>query len=178
MKKVSKMATDPEFGAVAIMASVYNEQGQTVDTYQLDKRQSLAVSARLNVALLMRIVDRWLLLEEQAQNRAPAIAYKRDTAKLLTDMIKATRERDGDEVKNYDYPNGHKFCNRALTGKYAPIDETTLDAYDLILLGKIREKAAVLFAIPMDKDERKKLMDDFVTNYRTKCPRTQIEQAA
>ena len=30
-----------------------------IETYQLNKRQSIAVAARLNTALLMRIIDRW-----------------------------------------------------------------------------------------------------------------------
>ena len=44
MKKVLSMAEEPEFGALAIMAIVYNSQGQTIDTCALDKRQSIAVS--------------------------------------------------------------------------------------------------------------------------------------
>ena len=70
MNTVSKMATDPEFGAVSKMDTVYNDSGQTVETYQLDKRQSIAVAARLNVALLMRVIDRWLELENQTDETA------------------------------------------------------------------------------------------------------------
>ena len=66
MIKVAEMAKDPEFGQVSILDISYskgNGATGTTETYQLDKRQSLAVAARLNTALLMRIIDRWEELE-------------------------------------------------------------------------------------------------------------------
>ena len=73
MLKVAAMALEPEFGWVSKMDIQYSSgKGRidTVETYQLDKRQSIAVSARLNVALLMRIVDRWQALEEKQHTLA------------------------------------------------------------------------------------------------------------
>jgi hypothetical protein len=73
LKKVLKMAEDPEFGEVAILASSYiNNLGVDVpfNTCRLTKRQSIAVAARLNVASLMRVVDRCFALEEQYQQLA------------------------------------------------------------------------------------------------------------
>jgi len=49
---------------------------RAMETYQLNKRQSIAVSARLNTALLMRIVDRWHELEEKQH----AIAHDANAA--------------------------------------------------------------------------------------------------
>ena len=71
MNKVEKMAEDPEFGTVAKTSTVYNDKGQTIQTYQLDKRQSIAVASRLNTALLMRIIDRWQELENQSKPSMP-----------------------------------------------------------------------------------------------------------
>lgn len=71
MNKVEKMAKEPEFGTVAKTSTVYNDKGQTIETYQLNKRQSIAVSARLNTALLMRIIDRWQELENQSKPSMP-----------------------------------------------------------------------------------------------------------
>ena len=65
MLKVAEMAKEPEFGTMSILDIVYNDKGQTTKTYQLNKRQSIAVAARLNTALLMRIVDRWQELEDR-----------------------------------------------------------------------------------------------------------------
>lgn len=66
MVKVESLAKEPEFGAVSKMDIVYNERGQKIETYKLDKRQSIAVASRLNTSLLMRIIDRWQELETQA----------------------------------------------------------------------------------------------------------------
>ena len=70
MIKVGKMSSDPEFGALSKMDIVYNTQGQTVESYILDKRQSMAVAAVLNTALLMRVIDRWQELESAVQQPA------------------------------------------------------------------------------------------------------------
>lgn len=63
--KVATMTEDPEFGTVSIMDIVYNDKGQTIKTCLLNQRQSIAVASRLNVALLMRVIDRWQELENQ-----------------------------------------------------------------------------------------------------------------
>ena len=63
MVKVESLAKEPEFGTMSKMDIVYNEKGQSIETYVLDKRQSMAVSAALNTALLMRVIDRWQELE-------------------------------------------------------------------------------------------------------------------
>jgi len=72
--KVLSMAEEPEFGTVSIVDIVYNDKGQTIQTYMLDKRQSVAVAARLNTALLMRVIDRWQELEQkQSQPESPLL---------------------------------------------------------------------------------------------------------
>ena len=66
MKIVEKMAESREFGELRKFRSSYiNNLGVElpIETYQLDKRQSIAVSARLNTDLLMRVIDRWMELE-------------------------------------------------------------------------------------------------------------------
>lgn len=65
MKTVEKMAENPEFGTIRKTRSVYNDKGQTIDTYILNKRQSMAASAKLNTAMLMKVIDRWMELESK-----------------------------------------------------------------------------------------------------------------
>jgi len=45
------------------MAIAYNKSGQTINTFVLDKRQSIAVAVRLNTPMLMRIINHWQELE-------------------------------------------------------------------------------------------------------------------
>jgi phage regulator Rha-like protein len=66
MRTVESLAKDPAFGLVTkIECPIISGKGKTeyIKTYQLDKRQSISVAAHLNVALLMRIIDRWQELE-------------------------------------------------------------------------------------------------------------------
>ena len=74
MLKVAEMAKEQEFGWMSktdIQYSSGKGRIETIQTYQLNKRQSIAASARLNTALLMRIIDRWQELENQSKPSMP-----------------------------------------------------------------------------------------------------------
>jgi len=61
MKVVAKMAETEGFGWVEKVATQYSSgKGRIseIETYQLNRRQSMAVAARLNTALLMKVIDR------------------------------------------------------------------------------------------------------------------------
>lgn len=89
MKKVAKMAKEPAFGTMFEIDIAYNESGQTIKTYQLNQRQSIAVASMLNTALLMRVIDRWQELEQKQpqfqipQTFAEAMQLAADQAKQL-----------------------------------------------------------------------------------------------
>lgn len=107
-------------------------------------------------------------------NRNVVLIEKRKSGSAMTDGLQFVRELLGKETNSNHYGNEHLFCNRALTGKWGPLDESTLDAYDLRLLEKIRNHNTVLIALhPVQKD-RKQLLDDFVSAYRIKHPRLQL----
>lgn len=107
-------------------------------------------------------------------NRANAIEYKRDAAKFMTDALKFIRDTAGKKTEPRHYTNEHFFCNRALTGKWGKLDESTLDAYDVKLLAAIRGHNANLIHHYPKQDDRKKLMDEFVTKYRAKHPHLKL----
>ena len=67
MLRVDTLAKNHDFGSMYKMYIEYNK-GQFIDTYQLNKRQSIAVAAMLNTSLLMRVIDRWQELEK---NKSP-----------------------------------------------------------------------------------------------------------
>ena len=87
--KIEELAKEPSFGSMSILDIQYSSgkgRIETIETYQLNKRQSIAVSARLNTALLMRIIDRWQELEDA--QRAPAKpAYSLLTATVQERLI-------------------------------------------------------------------------------------------
>ena len=69
MKVVEKLSQEPSFGTVEKIATVYNNKGQTIDTYKLNKKQAIAVGAKLNNSLLMKVIDR--LEELESVNMRP-----------------------------------------------------------------------------------------------------------
>jgi phage antirepressor YoqD-like protein len=70
MVTVAKMAESPEFGD-ATKSSYRTKMGNNYETYELSHRQSIAVSAKLNTPMLMRVIDRWQELET-AQYKIPS----------------------------------------------------------------------------------------------------------
>jgi hypothetical protein len=56
MEKVKKLAEEPSFGVLSKMAITSSELGgRPTETYVLNKKQAIAVGARLNNSLLMSI---------------------------------------------------------------------------------------------------------------------------
>ena len=68
MQKVDDLSKVSSFGAVSKIDIVYNEYGQTIPTYLLTKKQAIAISAKLNNSLLMKVIDRLEELESKKQN--------------------------------------------------------------------------------------------------------------
>lgn len=89
MKTVLIMCKDVSFGAVEETTSVYNNNGQSVKTYKLNKRQSIAVASRLNVSLLMVIIDRW----QELENTQPVQALPTNFIEALECLVTSEKEK-------------------------------------------------------------------------------------
>ena len=69
MKKVAKLSLEDGFGTLREFRTVYNSKGQTIETYVFTKKQAIAVGARLNNTLLMKVINR--LEELEATKHTP-----------------------------------------------------------------------------------------------------------
>jgi len=72
MKIVEKMAETTDFGELRILRTSYlnNFGGEiALKTYVLNERQSIAVGARLNTSMLLKLIDRWQELEEKLKQK-------------------------------------------------------------------------------------------------------------
>ena len=114
-------------------------------------------------------------------DRTQAIKDKRSAGIYMTDSLRFVRDMMGKATSNHQYGNEHLFCNRALTGEWKQLDETSL---------KLARKPAtpqpncvvygaggVMFKrlIPNPKQaDRKQMIDDFVAEYKIKRPRLQL----
>ena len=92
MKKVAKLAEEPSFGWLEKMATQY-ESGKgrvvTIDTYVLNKKQAIAVGAKLNNSLLMKVIDRLEELEK-AKNQPKELTR----TELALMVIEAEKEKE------------------------------------------------------------------------------------
>jgi phage regulator Rha-like protein len=125
----------------------------------------------------VKLVDEFLRLQKlfREPNRKEELQLKRDTWLPLTDMMKFTRETLGKEsTEKHHYENEAKFCNRALTGVYGPLDEAALDAHDARKLAAIRAYDTMLMTRYIVQKDRRRLMDAFVVAYDLKHPRLKL----
>ena len=102
MLKVAAMAESPEFGWLSktdIQYSSGKGRIETIQTYQLNKRQSIAVASRLNTALLMRIVDRWQELENQSKPSLPTTYIAALEALIASEKAKELALLQVDELQ-------------------------------------------------------------------------------
>lgn len=111
MKKVEELAIEPSFGTLAKIATVYNDKGQTIQTYSLTKKQAIAVGARLNNSLLMLVIDK---LEEMEQSKnKPQLLLPQNYLEALEALTVSVKE------------------NISLTNTIKAKDEVILAAADL-----------------------------------------------
>jgi hypothetical protein len=82
MKKVDALTKEPSFGTVAKISTVYNNKGQTIETYTLNKKQAIAVGAKLNNSLLMQLIDKLEELEAEKKSKLPT-TYKEALLHLI-----------------------------------------------------------------------------------------------
>lgn len=154
----------------------YAELNEDQATYLITLFENTPIVRKFKLMLVkeFRKVVTELQRIQSEPNRANVIEYKRDAAKFMTDALKFIRDTAGKKTESRHYTNEHFFCNRALTGKWGKLDESTLDAYDVKLLAAIRAHNANLIHHYPRQDDRKKLMDEFVTKYRAKHPHLKL----
>jgi Rha family phage regulatory protein len=162
-------------------SSYTNSQNKTQKMYEMTEEgfADLAMSFTGEKSRVIRI--RFLGEFKRMYNhindpsRKEALQYKRDTARPMTDMLTFVRETLGKTTKgNPHCSNEHLFCNRALTGIWDEINEDDLDAYDGRLLGLIRQHNTMLMTRHLKQADRRKLLDDFVAQYRAKNPKQDL----
>lgn len=92
---VEAMSKNTDFGTTAqieLLLKVNNGGSKRITSYLLNKRQSIAVSAKLNTTLLMRIIDRWQELEKLVETPQFNIPKTLSEALLLAGKLAAENE--------------------------------------------------------------------------------------
>ena len=93
----------------------FNYRGQDFDYYELNKRDSIVLVARLNPVFMAKIIDRWEYLENKLAEKELKKEI-RNTSRLeyrpMTDAIAEAHE----EIKPYHFSNEADLINRIVLG--------------------------------------------------------------
>lgn len=93
----------------------FNYRGQDFDYYELNKRDSIVLVARLNPAFMAKIIDRWEFLERKLSekyNHELLRNVSKVEYKPMTDAIAEAHE----EIKPYHFSNEADLINRIVLG--------------------------------------------------------------
>jgi len=96
MLKVEALTKEPSFGEVS-KTDTFNLNGVKVITYRLNKKQAIAVGARLNNSLLMKLIDK--LEELQSSKNNPALLSRRELALMVIEQEERIEELE--RTKSY-----------------------------------------------------------------------------
>lgn len=127
MLVVENMSKNQDFGMITKVPYSYkmpNGGNKTLDTYQLNKRQSLAVAARLNVSLLMAVIDRWQFLEDEnlrLRENEKVRLTQRNEARVgyypMLDALVESRAIEGKGTELTHFMKEANLLNRIVLGK-------------------------------------------------------------
>ena len=93
----------------------FNYRGQDFDYYELNKRDSIVLVARLNPVFMAKIIDRWEFLERKLSekyNHELLRNVSKVEYKPMTDAIAEAHE----EIKPYHFSNEADLINRIVLG--------------------------------------------------------------
>lgn len=86
--------------------------------------------------------------------------------RVMNAVLQLQRQTQGKATAPHHFQNEAKLVNWALMGKFEGIDRETLSIGDLEMLAKLEERNSVLIGVGLDREERKKALEKFVTDWR------------
>ena len=141
MAKIGVLSLEPSFGTVSKIDIVYNEQGQTIETYLLTKKQAIAVGAKLNNSLLMKVID---TVEELEKNKNEDIKIPKNPLEAIALFLEVNKETDTRLTKLEDTKRLENWQEKALhDAKNIKVYEIAND--DKLLVNKLHRKVWSLF---------------------------------
>ena len=141
MKKVEELTKEPSFGEVSKI-DTFNLNNVKVTTYSLTKKQAIAVGAKLNNSLLMKVIDR---LEELEKQNKPQIPQTYSEALLLASQQAEVIEKQNvalaqktQTIKNVVHSHNTYTASQVAKDMPNPISA--------ILLNKMLVEAKIIFS--------------------------------
>lgn len=96
----------------------FNYRGQDFDYYELNKRDSIVLAARLSPIFMAAIIDRWEYLEQKELDNKIHRAVRSESKLEYKPMTNAIAEAH-EEIKPYHFSNESDLINRIVIGMTA-----------------------------------------------------------
>lgn len=138
MLKVEQLSKEPSFGEVSKF-DTFNLNNVKVETYLLTKKQAIAVGAKLNNSLLMKVIDRLEELEKQNQFKVPQTFH--EALLLAADLEKQNQTLQIENKKQSQFISNVVHSNNTYTATQVAKDFNI----SAKLFNKILLEAGVLF---------------------------------
>lgn len=169
MLKVEQLSKEPSFGEVAKMDTL-NLNNVKVETYLLNKKQAIAVGAKLNNSLLMKVIDRLEELESQNQPKTELDLIIQSAQEMQ--KIKEVQSKQEDRLLQVEYKvdneitltSAQKFHLKQLVSKRA---------YEL----KENHKLEDAFMGKVFARFYKKLKKHFIVSSYMEIPKSKFDEA-
>lgn len=152
--------------------------GRPVEVYDLIARDTHLVVAGYSDEHRARVIDRWIELESAARTVAIDRTRSRHIAasayKLMSTVLKDSREALGKMVAPHHFMIEAKLVNFALAGQYKGLNRESLTLQQLDLLGELEVKNAALILQGKKYEERKKALLTFVQAWKVTHPEFEL----
>lgn len=157
MMVIPKLLEIEGFGLAPEFQEPYTSGKGRVDTrltYRFDHRQSMIVAARLSNKFLIRVVDRWLALEEQTRSWDNVRLASRTSYKIMSDALLENRKSLGKSTTSFHYSNEARMIN-AIMGLQSKNARDELSSWVLKALDNLTVFNTTLINAGMTYKERK-----------------------
>lgn len=156
--------------------------GRPVEVYDLIARDTHLVVAGYSDEHRARVIDRWIELETAQRTVAIDRTRSRHIAasayKLMSTVLKDSREAVGKMVAPHHFMIEAKLVNWAVSGEFKGLDRDSLTLHQLDLLGELEVKNAALILQGMKYEERKRTLSAFVQAWKAAHPECQLLEVA
>lgn len=86
--------------------------------------------------------------------------------KVMADVLRLARQDQGKATARHHYANEAKLVNWAMTGEFKGLDREVLAPQQLALLASLEDRNAVLLARGVEREDRKKMLEQHALDWR------------
>lgn len=186
IKLVRKYAADlREFGVLDFKSE--SSGGRPTEYAVLNEQQATLLLTYMRNSEIVRAFKKKLVkefwsmaqrLRDMALDRTRSRHIAASAYKLMSTVLKDSREAVGKMVAPHHFMIEAKLVNWAVSGEFKGLDRDSLTLHQLDLLGELEVKNAALILQGMKYEERKRTLSAFVQAWKAAHPECQLLEVA